>query len=89
MHLRGRQTHLAADLPKSAAKQRASGEALDEMEVVLDKSNWTTDADVVISYVIKTIKRFKEDSTPDTPLLEMFDSEDELRFATKLLEKAH
>lgn len=63
-------------------------EGLDEMELTLDKSNWTTDADVVISYVIKTIKRFKEDSTPDTPLLEMFDSEDELRFATKLLEKA-
>lgn len=63
-------------------------EGLDEMELTLDKSNWTTDADVVISYVIKTIKRFKEDSTPETPLLEMFDNEDELRFATKLLEKA-
>jgi N utilization substance protein B len=62
-------------------------DALDEMEVVLDKTNWTTDADVVISYVIKTIKRFKEDSTPDTPLLEMFDSEEELQFALKLLEK--
>lgn len=63
-------------------------DSLEEMEVVLDKSNWTTDADVIISYVIKTIKRFKADSTPETPLLEMFDSEDELRFATDLLEKA-
>lgn len=63
-------------------------DALDELEVVLDKSNWTTDADVIISYIIKTIKRFKEDSTPETPLLEMFDSEDELEFATTLLEKA-
>lgn len=63
-------------------------EALDEMEVVLDKSNWTTDADVVLSYVIKTIKRFSEDSTPDTPLLEMFDNEEEVLFATNLLEKA-
>ena len=63
-------------------------DALDEMEVVLDKSNWTTDADVIISYVIKTIKRFKEDSTPDTPLLEMFDNEDEVQFAMDLLEKA-
>lgn len=63
-------------------------DALDEMEVVLDKSNWTTDADVVVSYVIKTIKRFREDSTPDTPLLEMFDSEDEVAFANSLLEKA-
>ena len=62
-------------------------DALDEMEVVLDKSNWTVDADVIISYVIKTIKRFKEDSTPETPLLEMFDSEEELQFAVALLEK--
>jgi len=63
-------------------------DALDEMEVVLDKSNWTVDADIVLSYVIKTIKRFKSDSTPDTPLLEMFDSEDELQFAIGLLDKA-
>ncbi len=63
-------------------------DSLDEMEVVLDKTNWSTEADVILSYVIKTIKRFKADSTPETPLLEMFDSEDELRFATELLEKA-
>lgn len=62
-------------------------DALDEMEVVLDKSNWTVDADVIISYVIKTIKRFTPESTPETPLLEMFDSEEECRFAEKLLEK--
>ncbi|MBO4250675.1 MAG: transcription antitermination factor NusB [Paludibacteraceae bacterium] len=63
-------------------------DALDEMEVVLDKANWTTDADVIVSYVIKTIKRFKEDSTPDMPLLEMFDSNEEEQFAIDLLDKA-
>lgn len=63
-------------------------DALDEMEVVLDKSNWAIDADIVISYVIKTIKRFNENSDPGTPLLEMFDSEDEWQFATTLLQKA-
>ena len=63
-------------------------EALDEMELVLDKSNWTTDVEVVLSYVVKTIKRFAEDSTPETPLLEMFDSEEEVQFASSLLEKA-
>ena len=63
-------------------------DAMEEMEVVLDKANWTTDADVIISYVVKTIKRFKADSTPETPLLEMFDSEEEVQFATTLLEKA-
>lgn len=61
-------------------------DALDEMEVVLDKSNWTVDADIIISYVIKTIKRFKQDSTPDTPLLEMFDNNEEEQFALDLLE---
>ena len=70
------------------ANSDALTEALDEMEVVLDKSNWTTDADIVISYVIKTLKRFNADSTPETPLLEMFDSEDELQFGHKLLEQA-
>ena len=66
----------------------ALNEALDEMEVVLDKANWTIDSDIIISYIIKTIKRFREDSTPDTPLLEMFDSESELTFANTLLDKA-
>lgn len=61
-------------------------EALDEMEVSLDKSNWTIDADVVISYVVKTIKRFNEDSTPETELLPMFDNESEIKFATDLLD---
>ena len=63
-------------------------DALDEMEVVLDKSNWTVDADVIISYVIKTIKRFDAESTPETPLLEMFDNNEEELFAITLLEKA-
>ena len=63
-------------------------DALEEMELVQDKTNWTTDMEVVLSYVIKTIKRFGEDSTPETPLLEMFDNEDEVRFASSLLEKA-
>ena len=63
-------------------------DALEEMELVLDKPNWTTDVDVVLSYVIKTIKRFNEESTPETPLLEMFDNEEEIRFASTLLETA-
>lgn len=70
------------------ADSEVLNDALDEMEVVLDRSNWTVDANVIISYVIKTIKRFKEDSTPETPLLEMFDTEDERRFAEELLDKA-
>ena len=63
-------------------------DALEEMELVLDKTNWAMDADIVLSYVVKTIKRFTEESDPGTPLLEMFDSEDEWQFATTLLQKA-
>lgn len=70
------------------ASNPALEDALDEMEVVLDKSNWTVDADIVISYVIKTIKRFREYSTPETPLLEMFDNLEEEQFAMNLLDKA-
>ena len=62
-------------------------EALDEMEIVLDKANWTVDADVILSYVIKTVKRFKADSTPETPLLEMFDNNEEEQFALELADK--
>ena len=63
-------------------------DALDAMEVALDGANWTTDVDIVLSYVIKTIKRFKEDSTPDQELLPMFDKDEELRFANDLLRYA-
>lgn len=70
------------------ANNAGLSDALDEMEVTLDKANWSIDADIVLSYVIKTVKRFKADSTPDEPLLEMFDNEDELQFATTLLTKA-
>ncbi len=60
-------------------------EALEEMEVVLDRANWTTDLNVVLSYVVKTQKRFRDNSTPEQDLLPMFDNEDELSFATHLL----
>lgn len=60
--------------------------ALDEMEVALDQEGWTTDIDMVITYVIKTIKRFKEKDTDELPLLDMFGSEDELSFAKNLLQ---
>ena len=71
-------------MPESAELR----DSLEEMEVVLDKTNWEVDLDVVLSYVIKTVKRFQEDSTPETELLPMFDSEDECKFATDLLSHA-
>ncbi len=62
--------------------------ALEELEVALDSKNWGTDMDVVISYIIKTIKRFDMDNGADQPLLEMFDTEEELAFAKRLLRMA-
>lgn len=62
--------------------------ALEEMEIRMDETNWTTDLNVILSYVIKTVKQFKEDSTPNQPLLQMFDSEEELHFAESLLLKS-
>lgn len=61
--------------------------ALDEMEVCLDQQNWETDLEVVLSYVFKTVKRFKQENGANQPLLEMFDSEDEVQFAQRLLEE--
>ena len=60
--------------------------ALEEMEVTLDQEGWTIDMDMVITYVIKTLKRFKEDDTDELPLLEMFASEAELEFGKNLLQ---
>lgn len=62
--------------------------ALEELEVSLDKRNWTTDINVVLSYVIKTIKRFKQEKGAEQELLEMFDNEEELNFAKNLLKAA-
>ena len=60
--------------------------ALEEMEVALDQEGWTVDMDMVITYVVKTIKRFKENDRDELPLLDMFSSEDELTFAKNLMQ---
>lgn len=59
--------------------------ALDDLEVALNMQNWSTDLDIITSYVIKTIKRFSEAEGADQPLLEMFDDEEEADFAKNLL----
>jgi N utilization substance protein B len=59
--------------------------ALEEMEVALDHHGWTTDVDQILTYVVKTIKQFKEEYGDEQPLLEMFASKDELAFAKDLL----
>ncbi len=59
--------------------------ALEDMEIALDFQGWTTEMDVVLTYIDKTIKRFTEEKGDEQVLLEMFNSEDELTFAKDLL----
>lgn len=59
--------------------------SLEELELVLDCQNWNTDAELVLTYVDKTIKRFEEAKDDNQQLLEMFNSEEELSFAKDLL----
>ncbi len=65
-------------------------EALEEIEINIGNQSMFLEADTntVLSFVIKTIKRFREDSLPSQPILEMFDSEAELEFSKKLLQEA-
>ena len=62
--------------------------ALDELELALDGSAWTADDNVVMSYIVKTIKRFNPDNADEQPLLPMFEHEEELNFAKQLLKQA-
>lgn len=62
--------------------------AIEEMEVVLDKQNWSIDIDIILSFAIKTIKRFSEEKGDDQDLLQMFDSEQEVNFGKDLLRYA-
>jgi len=63
-------------------------EALEDLELHLDQQNWQTDLNVVLSYVVKTIKRFVQETGADQCLLEMFDEEEELQFAEHLLSES-
>lgn len=59
--------------------------ALEDMEIALDFQGWTTEIDLVLTYIDKTIKRFSEQNGDNQILLEMFNSEHELTFAKDLL----
>ena len=60
--------------------------ALEEMELTMDHFTWVTDMDIVLSYVVKSVRKFREAEGVEQSLLEMFDSEDDLQFATSLLQ---
>ena len=62
--------------------------ALDEMEVILDRNNWTVDMEVVLVFALKTLKRFTEESDDDQEIMPMFRQEADLDFAKDLLKYA-
>ena len=62
--------------------------ALEEMEIELDHFTWVTDMDVVLSYVVKSVRQFRDENGTEQPLLEMFDSEDDFSFGSGLLDIA-
>lgn len=62
--------------------------ALEDLEIALDFQGWTTDMDIVLTYIDKTIKRFSKERGDEQTLLEMFNTEDELTFAKDLLRLA-
>ncbi len=59
--------------------------AMEELEIAQDAANWTIDYEVVLTFVAKTIRHFTADSDNNAPLLQMFDSEEELQFGERLL----
>lgn len=61
-----------------------NNEQLDEF---LEDENiyWNDDKDVIDTFVLKTINRFKEDTTPDMPLLPQYRDESDKDFAIQLL----
>ncbi len=49
---------------------------------------WNDDVEFAISMIIKTVKKFTEDSGPDTPLMPMYRNNDDKQFVKRLFRKA-
>lgn len=49
---------------------------------------WNDDKFIIDSFVLKTIKRFTQESTPDQPLLPDYASDDDREFAIKLFQQS-
>lgn len=62
--------------------------ALEEMEVVMDRNNWVVDVDLMLSFALKTLKRFEEDGDDEQKILPMFRQEEDFDFAKDLLRYA-
>lgn len=59
----------------------------DEISAALEDKSiyWNDDRHIIDTFVIKTLKLFKEDTTPDMELLPQYQSQDDLQYAISLL----
>ncbi len=64
--------------------------ASEDMDSHLEEQSiyWNDDLDFVISMILKTIKRFKETSSPELALMPMFKDDEDEQFAKNLYRKA-
>lgn len=58
----------------------------DDFDSLLEEHSlyWNDDKEVIDSFVMKTIKRFNEESTPEQPLLPKYSNEEDHEFAIRL-----
>ena len=61
----------------------------DEIDAILEENSlyWNDDKAIVDTFVLKTINRFTEQTTPDTPLLPEFRDDTDREFAIRLLRR--
>lgn len=61
-----------------------------ELDEILEEEciYWNDDKQIVDTFVLKTINRFTEETTPDQPLVPEYKSEDDKEFAITLLNRA-
>ncbi len=62
----------------------------DDLDEILENTNiyWNDDKTIVDTFVLKTIKRFGPDTTPEQELLPAFDSEEDRAYASNVLRTA-
>ena len=87
--------YLKSSAPSTYAQERelwrniykgviVGNETLDEL--LEEKSlYWNDDKDIIDTFVLKTVNRFTEDTTPDMPLLPKYRDESDWQFANELL----
>lgn len=63
-------------------------EALEEMEIALDKTNWADDQDMMLAAALKTVRSYREITAYTKDLSPMFDDEEEAQFGERLLQYA-